>query len=75
MSITKPFETLWQKALSYASFRAFVRVLRIAVAAGVASFLASLVPGLQNEPEVMSVPVLAYVLLVIDKYLRDRKIY
>ncbi len=67
--------TLWQKALSYASVRALLRILRVSAAAGLAAFLASLIPQLQAEPSIGGVPILALLLLFVDKYLRDRKIY
>ncbi len=69
------FETFWQKALTYASFRALVRILRVAAAAGLSAFLSSLIPQLQSEPSIGGIPLVALLLLFVDKYLRDNKIY
>jgi len=69
------FDTLWQKALSYASFRALLRILRVAAAAGLSAFLASLIPQLQSEPTIGGIPLVALLLLFLDKYLRDKKVY
>ena len=55
--------TLWQKALAYPSFRAFLRILRVAIAAAIATFFQTLIPGLQAEPTIGGVPFLALVLL------------
>ncbi len=68
-------QTLWEKALAYPSFRALLRILRIAVAAGVSAFLSSLIPQLQGEPTIGGVPTIAILLLFVDKYLRDRHVY
>ena len=67
--------TLWDKALAYPSFRAFLRILRVAAAAGISAFFATLLPQLQAEPSIGGVPLLALLLLALDKYLRDRKVY
>lgn len=69
------FDTLWQKALSYPSFRAFLRILRVAAAAGLSAFLSSLIPQLQSEPSLGGIPLVALLLLFLDKYLRDKKVY
>ncbi len=74
MSETR-IQTLWEKALGYASFRALLRILRIAAAAGVSAFLSSLIPQLQAEPTIGGVPMIAILLLFVDKYLRDRHVY
>lgn len=68
-------DTLWQKALQYASFRAFLRILRVAAAAGLSAFLATLIPQLQSEPSIGGVPLIALLLIFLDKYLRDNKVY
>ena len=69
------FETLWQKALQYASFRALLRILRVAAAAGLGAFLATLIPQLQSEPSIGGIPLIALLLIFVDKYLRDNKVY
>ncbi len=69
------FETLWQKALTYPSFRALLRILRVAAAAGIGTFLSSLIPQLQSEPSIGGIPLVAMLLLFLDKYLRDKKVY
>ncbi len=69
------FDTLWQKLLTYPSFRAFLRILRVAAAAGLSAFLSSLIPQLQSEPSIGGIPLIALLLLFLDKYLRDKKIY
>ncbi len=68
-------KTLWEKANSYASFRAFVRILRVSAAAGISAFLTSLIPALQTEPTIGGVPLVALLLLFVDKYLRDSGVY
>ena len=75
MSLESKVNTLWAEANSYASFRAFTRVLRVAAAVGISKFLETLIPGLQAEPDFVGVPGVALVLLFLDKYLRDRKVY
>jgi len=67
--------TLWQKAHSYPIFRALLRILRVAAAAGIAAFLSTLIPELQNEPTIGGIPLIALLLLFLDKYLRDKGIY
>jgi hypothetical protein len=69
------FETLWQKALTYPSFRALVRILRVAAAAGLSAFLASLIPQLQAEPSIGGIPLVAILLIFLDEYLRNKKVY
>ncbi len=49
--------------------------MRVAAAAGISTFFATLIPQLQAEPSIGGVPLIALVLLGIDKYLRDRKVY
>ena len=69
-------ESTWfEKAQSYPSFRAFLRALRVAVAAGISAFLGTLIPQLQSEPSIGGVPIIALALLFLDKYLRDRRVY
>ena len=75
LSITKEVTTLWDKALEYPSFRAFLRILRVATAAGISAFLATLLPQLQAEPTIGGIPLIALLLLYVDKYLRDKKVY
>ena len=76
MSITtNEVRTIWAKAYSYASFRAFVRVLRVATAVGISTFLATLIPLLQQEPTIGGVPAIALLLIFADKYLRDAHVY
>ena len=76
MSITtNEVRTIWAKAYSYASFRAFVRVLRVATAVGISTFLATLIPALQQEPTIGGVPAIALLLIFADKYLRDAHVY
>lgn len=74
MSQTK-VPTLLERAQSYPSFRAFLRSLRVATAAGLAAFLTSLIPQLQSEPSIGGIPAFALALLFIDKYLRDKHVY
>ena len=50
-------------------------MLRIAVAAGISAFFTSLVPQLKADPSIGGVPLIALLLLAVDKYLRDRKVY
>ena len=67
--------TLWERAQSYPSFRAFLRAVRVAAAAGIGSFLATLIPQLQAEPSIGGTPIIALALLFLDKYLRDKRVY
>lgn len=74
-TLVSEVKTLYQKALQSAVFRAFIRILRVAVAAGIASFFQSLIPALQSDPAIGGVPFLALVILFVDKFLRDHKVY
>ena len=67
--------TLWQKACNNPSFRALLRILRVTAAVGIASFLSALIPQLQAEPTIGGVPLIALLLVFLDKYLRDKKVY
>ena len=67
--------TWFKKAQSHASFRALLRAVRVAVAAGVAAFLGTLIPQLQSEPSIGGIPIIALALLFMDKYLRDKRVY
>jgi len=67
--------TLWQKACNNPSFRALLRITRVAAAAGIAGFLSTVIPQLQSEPTIGGVPAVALALLFIDKYFRDKKVY
>ena len=52
-----------------------MRILRVAAAAGISAFFATLIPQLQSEPTIGGVPLVALLILFVDKYLRDKKVY
>ena len=62
-------KTLLERLYERAEFRAFMRAVRVAVAAGVSALIGQLI----KDP---STPLwLTPILMAIDKYLRDKKIY
>jgi hypothetical protein len=52
-----------------------LRILRVTAAAGIATFLSTLIPQLQAEPTIGGIPLVALLLVFLDKYLRDKKVY
>jgi len=47
----------------------------LTAAAGIATFLSKLIPQLQAEPTIGGIPLVALLLVFLDKYLRDKKVY
>jgi hypothetical protein len=75
MSVQKQVDTFLDKAYSHAGFRAFMRVVRVAGFIAAAKFAETAIPLLQGEPSLMGIPAVAILLIGVDKYLRDSKVY